>query len=199
MKQSGVQVNSCMFNLYIQYCDTNISTTNHHSADLPLDHRYTSLEHTLIDVLIAAHAISFRAAAFSSLSELVWMFRSTGTFCHQQDTSFINVSTYTRSFISCQVLHCICCNSRKDNACIFSVYKCICTTYVELFFQVSRYTFDNFTCTSVGTCVCELRKLYVQCPQQLAVDFEKVINPITLGRLTNGKSRSFVFVSTFIV
>ena len=42
------------------------------------DHRFTSLEHTLIDVIIAAHAKEFKPAGFSSLSHLVDTFRSIG-------------------------------------------------------------------------------------------------------------------------
>lgn len=38
---------------------------------LPEDHRFTTLEHTLIDVLIAAHSREFKPALFSSLSDLV--------------------------------------------------------------------------------------------------------------------------------
>ena len=38
---------------------------------LPEAHRFTTLEHTLIDVLIAAHSREFKPAFFSSLSELV--------------------------------------------------------------------------------------------------------------------------------
>lgn len=45
---------------------------------LPGDHRFTTLEHALIDILIAAHAKSFKAAAFSSLSDLVSTFRDIG-------------------------------------------------------------------------------------------------------------------------
>lgn len=45
---------------------------------LPPEHRYTSLEHTLIDVLIAAHAKVFKPSPFSSLSELVKMFEHIG-------------------------------------------------------------------------------------------------------------------------
>lgn len=44
------------------------------SGNLTADHRYTTLEHTLIDVLIAAHAKHFKASVFSSLSDLVKMF-----------------------------------------------------------------------------------------------------------------------------
>lgn len=42
------------------------------------DHRYTTLEHTLIDVIIAAHAKAFRPSSFSSLSELVRTFEMIG-------------------------------------------------------------------------------------------------------------------------
>jgi hypothetical protein len=42
------------------------------------DHRFTSLEHTLIDVLIAAHAKAFKPSGFSSLSDLVRMFENIG-------------------------------------------------------------------------------------------------------------------------
>ena len=45
---------------------------------LPPEHRFTSLEHTLIDVLIAAHAKVFKPSPFSSLSELVKMFEHIG-------------------------------------------------------------------------------------------------------------------------
>lgn len=42
------------------------------------DHRFTTLENTLLDVLIAAHAKDFKASIFSSLSELVHMFGQVG-------------------------------------------------------------------------------------------------------------------------
>jgi hypothetical protein len=42
------------------------------------DHRHTTLQNTLIDVLIAAHAQHFKAAPFSSLSELVSSFHRIG-------------------------------------------------------------------------------------------------------------------------
>ncbi len=42
------------------------------------DHRFTTLQNTLIDVLIAAHAKHFKPAGFSSLSELVTMFSRIG-------------------------------------------------------------------------------------------------------------------------
>jgi hypothetical protein len=45
---------------------------------LAADHRYTSIEHTLIDVLIAAHSKTFKPGAFSSLSDLVSMFSKIG-------------------------------------------------------------------------------------------------------------------------
>lgn len=45
---------------------------------LPDDHRFTSLEHTFIDVLIAAHARHFMMAPYSSLSELVRVFEAIG-------------------------------------------------------------------------------------------------------------------------
>lgn len=54
-----------------------LSTASNRSA-LAADHRYTSLEHTLIDVLIAAHAGTFKPSSFSSLSELVRMFDFVG-------------------------------------------------------------------------------------------------------------------------
>jgi hypothetical protein len=41
-------------------------------------HRFSTLEHTLIDVLVAAHAKVFKPSAFSSLSDLVFMFESIG-------------------------------------------------------------------------------------------------------------------------
>lgn len=48
------------------------------NATLAADHRYTTLEVALIDVIIAAHAKVFKASAFSSLSELVAMFHKIG-------------------------------------------------------------------------------------------------------------------------
>lgn len=42
------------------------------------EHRFTTLEHSLLDVLIAAHAKEFKASIFSSLSELVTMFSNIG-------------------------------------------------------------------------------------------------------------------------
>lgn len=48
------------------------------NGSLPGDHRFTTLEHALIDILIAAHSKSFKAAAFSSLSDLVNTFRDIG-------------------------------------------------------------------------------------------------------------------------
>ena len=49
-----------------------------HKNALSPDHRYTTLEHTLIDVLIAAHAKTFKAGMYSSLSDLVNMFSRIG-------------------------------------------------------------------------------------------------------------------------
>lgn len=40
---------------------------------LAVDHRFTTLEHAAVDVLIAAHARDFRPAPFSSVSDLVRM------------------------------------------------------------------------------------------------------------------------------
>ena len=50
----------------------------HPNGSLPGDHRFTSLEHALIDILIAAHSKTFKAAAFSSLSDLVHTFKDIG-------------------------------------------------------------------------------------------------------------------------
>ena len=50
-------------------------------TDIPLitlPIRYTTLEHTLIDVLIAAHAKKFHPSSFSSMSDLVQMFSRIG-------------------------------------------------------------------------------------------------------------------------
>jgi len=47
-------------------------------SQLPSDHRHTSLEHTLIDILIAAHSKEFKPGIFSSLSDLVNMFKQLG-------------------------------------------------------------------------------------------------------------------------
>lgn len=46
--------------------------------DLATEHRYTSIEHTLVDVLIAAHSKKFQPSPFSSLSDLVKIFESIG-------------------------------------------------------------------------------------------------------------------------
>jgi len=54
---------------------------HHHRGgnnSLSEDHRFTTIDHTLIDVLIAAHAKNFKPAIFSSLSDLVSMFKSIG-------------------------------------------------------------------------------------------------------------------------
>lgn len=45
-------------------------------VNLPSEFRFTSIEHTLVDVLLAAHGKEFRGSAFSSLTELVIFFRS---------------------------------------------------------------------------------------------------------------------------
>lgn len=58
--------------------DMDVAPLGNDSLSLPGDHRFTSLEHALIDVLIAAHARTFKAAAFSSLSDLVNTFRDIG-------------------------------------------------------------------------------------------------------------------------
>lgn len=42
------------------------------------EHRFTTLEHTLIDVIIAAHARDFKPSPFSSLSDVVRMFEHIG-------------------------------------------------------------------------------------------------------------------------
>jgi hypothetical protein len=45
---------------------------------MPSDHRFTTLENAIIDVIIAAHAKTFKPSGFSSLSELVMMFNKIG-------------------------------------------------------------------------------------------------------------------------
>ena len=47
-------------------------------ASLPADTRHTSLEHTLVDVLIAAHAREFKPAMYSSLSDVVRLYSGIG-------------------------------------------------------------------------------------------------------------------------
>lgn len=67
--------------IQIRIASISSSTTNFNNSslkDLPEDHRFTNLEHTLIDVLIAAHAKEFRPAVYSSLSDLVKMFSIIG-------------------------------------------------------------------------------------------------------------------------
>lgn len=48
------------------------------SESMPADIRHTTLEHTLVDVLIAAHAKEFKPAMYSSLSDVVKLFHSIG-------------------------------------------------------------------------------------------------------------------------
>jgi hypothetical protein len=57
-----------------------LAGSNHSSAPpvLEEDHRFTTLEHTLIDVIIAAHAKVFKPSGFSSLSDLVRTFEAIG-------------------------------------------------------------------------------------------------------------------------
>jgi hypothetical protein len=47
----------------------------HDNITLPSSYRFTSLEHTLIDILISANALVFKGSPFSSLSDLVNMYR----------------------------------------------------------------------------------------------------------------------------
>ena len=51
---------------------------NKEKNTLTEDHRFTSLEHTLVDVLIASHSQTFKPAMYSSLSDLVSMFGKIG-------------------------------------------------------------------------------------------------------------------------
>lgn len=51
----------------------NAQNTN---TTLPSSHRFTSLEHTLIDILISANALVFKGSPYSSLSDLVVMYRN---------------------------------------------------------------------------------------------------------------------------
>jgi hypothetical protein len=48
------------------------------SQPIEEDHRFTTIEHTIIDVLIASHSKNFKPAIFSSLSDLVRMFSHIG-------------------------------------------------------------------------------------------------------------------------
>jgi hypothetical protein len=57
-------------------------------TDKPVDFRYTSLEHTIIDVLVAAHAKKFKPSLYSSLSDLVAHFRDVSSgweWCETED------------------------------------------------------------------------------------------------------------------
>ena len=69
-----------MYDRIVDHKFQNISSLgfNNSSVGIPEDYRFTTLEHTLIDVLIAAHAKSFKAAMFSSLSDLVSIFANIG-------------------------------------------------------------------------------------------------------------------------
>ena len=57
---------------------TTESTSVVASSALPTDYRYTTLEHTLVDILIAGHSREFKGSPFSSLTELVKMFGDIG-------------------------------------------------------------------------------------------------------------------------
>lgn len=61
---------------------SNNSITNHTAIEssLPEEHRFTTLEHTVIDVFIAAHCKYLRGAPYSSLSELVTTFHEVGQY-----------------------------------------------------------------------------------------------------------------------
>jgi len=70
------RINSGSTLLGSSYGGSNNSSSNNYT--LPEDHRFTGLEHTLIDVIIAAHAKVFKPSGFSSLSDLVARFESIG-------------------------------------------------------------------------------------------------------------------------
>lgn len=57
---------------------SHIAMSNEERSVLPSMYRYTTLEHTLIDVLISAHAHHFHPSGMSSLSELVVILRRMG-------------------------------------------------------------------------------------------------------------------------
>lgn len=54
------------------------ASANSSQAHQAEDHRFTTLENAVLDVIIAAHAATFKATSFSSLSELVAMFSRIG-------------------------------------------------------------------------------------------------------------------------
>jgi hypothetical protein len=58
--------------------DVRLGSLLNASLPLPTDHRHTTLEHALIDVIIAAHSKEFKPSPFSSLSDLVNTFESIG-------------------------------------------------------------------------------------------------------------------------
>lgn len=60
--------------LYISSTNSSADILRDATDTLPSEHRFTNLEHTLIDVLIAAHAKEFKGSGYSSLTELVNMF-----------------------------------------------------------------------------------------------------------------------------
>jgi len=57
---------------------SSVVTSSSSSVLLPTDFRYTTLEHTLVDILIAGHSREFKGSPFSSLTELVKMFGDIG-------------------------------------------------------------------------------------------------------------------------
>jgi hypothetical protein len=52
-----------------------VNTTNGNASALSEEFRFTTLKHTVIDIIIAAHAPTFKGSPFSSASELVNMYR----------------------------------------------------------------------------------------------------------------------------
>lgn len=65
------------------------STESNTALNYSIEHRFTSLEHTLVDVVIAAHAKYFRGTPFSSLSDLVAIYNTIGkkwwAWCFKKD------------------------------------------------------------------------------------------------------------------
>lgn len=68
--------------------ESKAANSDSHNITSLSDHRFTTLENAVLDVIIAAHAKHFKPSVFSSLSELVTMFNRIGKqdrgWCHDQ-------------------------------------------------------------------------------------------------------------------
>ena len=73
-----MSIHICNYNHRLFDSVTGKNASLHNTDVITAPIRYTTLEHTLIDVLIAAHASKFHPSGFSSMSDLVQMFSRIG-------------------------------------------------------------------------------------------------------------------------